>query len=181
MSADAYTETFETHKLPLLSPDEYETPYALNVHPVTGDVWITSNMSDRIFRFSPTTKTFVSHLLPTRVTWLRDLVFAKDGGDLLELVQPAGLRHRGRPRLLHLPLSRGRNRRELRLERTPMQTAIMYVVITLLGAEAERLPMTTRRNSRRAVARGRGGVCVRLHGGGRGRAAFFPRGRETGF
>ena len=26
-----------------------------------------------------------------------------------------------------------------------MQTAIMYVVITLLGAEAERLPMTTRR------------------------------------
>ncbi len=80
MKFDTRTETFETHKLPLLSPDEYETPYALNVHPVTGDVWITSNMSDRIFRFSPTTKTFVSYPLPTRVTWLRDLVFAKDGG-----------------------------------------------------------------------------------------------------
>ena len=25
-------------------------------------------------------KTFVSYPLPTRVTWLRDLVFAKDGG-----------------------------------------------------------------------------------------------------
>ena len=80
MKFDTRTDTFETHKLPLLSPDEYETPYALNVHPVTGDVWITSNMSDRIFRFSPTTKTFVSYPLPTRVTWLRDLVFAKDGG-----------------------------------------------------------------------------------------------------
>ena len=64
----------------MLSPNEYETPYALNVHPKTGDVWITSNMSDRIFRFTPSTKTFVSYPLPTRVTWLRDLVFAKDGG-----------------------------------------------------------------------------------------------------
>ena len=53
---------------------------AENVHPKTGDVWITSNMSDRIFRFTPSTKTFVSYPLPTRVTWLRDLVFAEDGG-----------------------------------------------------------------------------------------------------
>ena len=77
---DTRTETFETYKLPLLAPNEYEVPYALNVHPETGDVWITSNMTDRIFRFQLTTKTFVSYPLPTRVTWLRDLVFAKDGG-----------------------------------------------------------------------------------------------------
>jgi hypothetical protein len=37
-------------------------------------------MSDRIFRFDPRAKTFVSYAMPTRVTWLRDLVFAKDGG-----------------------------------------------------------------------------------------------------
>ncbi len=80
MKFDTRTETFETLKLPLLAPNEYETPYALNVHPKTGDVWITSNMSDRIFRFTPSTKTFVSYPLPMRVTWLRDLVFAKDGG-----------------------------------------------------------------------------------------------------
>ena len=80
MKFDTRAETFETWKLPLLSPNEYETPYALNVHPKTGDVWITSNMSDRIFRFTPSSKTFVSYPLPTRVTWLRDLVFAKDGG-----------------------------------------------------------------------------------------------------
>ena len=80
MKFDTRAGTFETWKLPLLSPNEYETPYALNVHPKTGDVWITSNMSDRIFRFTPSTKTFVSYPLPTRVTWLRDLVFAEDGG-----------------------------------------------------------------------------------------------------
>jgi virginiamycin B lyase len=80
MKFDTRTETFETLKLPLLAPNEYETPYALNIHPKTGDVWITSNMSDRIFRFTPSTKTFVSYPLPTRVTWLRDLVFARDGG-----------------------------------------------------------------------------------------------------
>jgi len=77
---DTRTEVFESYKLPLLAPNEYEVPYALNVHPQTGDVWITSNMSDRIFRFRPSTKAFVSYPLPMRVTWLRDLVFAKDGG-----------------------------------------------------------------------------------------------------
>ena len=80
MKFDTRTGRFETYKLPLLAHDEYEVPYALNVHPKTGDVWITSNMSDRMFRFDPKAKTFVSYPLPTRVTWLRDLVFAKDGG-----------------------------------------------------------------------------------------------------
>jgi streptogramin lyase len=77
---DTRTESFETYKLPLLAPNEYEVPYALNIHPETGEVWITSNMTDRIFRFQPSTKSFVSYPLPTRVTWLRDLVFTKDGG-----------------------------------------------------------------------------------------------------
>jgi len=70
---------FKTYPLPTLSPDEYETPYALNVHPQTGDVWMTSNMSDRILRFIPREERFISYPSPTRVTWLRDLVFTKDG------------------------------------------------------------------------------------------------------
>ncbi len=70
---------FKTYPLPTLSPDEYETPYALNVHPVTGEVWMTSNMSDRILRFIPKEERFVSYPSPTRVTWLRDLVFTEDG------------------------------------------------------------------------------------------------------
>ncbi len=80
MKFDPKTERFETFRLPLLAHNEYEVPYALNVQPATGDVWITSNMSDRIFRFRPQSRTFVTYPMPTRVTWLRDLVFTKDGG-----------------------------------------------------------------------------------------------------
>jgi virginiamycin B lyase len=76
---DPATGKFETYKLPVLAPGEYETPYALNVHPQTGEIWITSNMSDRVLRFDPKSKTFIAYPSPTRVTWLRDMVFTKDG------------------------------------------------------------------------------------------------------
>ena len=76
---DPVSRKFTRFKLPKLSPKEYETPYALNVHPKTGMVWITSNMSDRIFSFDPKSEQFTSYPLPTRVSYLRDLVFTKDG------------------------------------------------------------------------------------------------------
>ncbi|UCH28783.1 MAG: carboxypeptidase regulatory-like domain-containing protein [Myxococcales bacterium] len=76
---DPTTGEFKSYALPTLSPDEYETPYALNVHRPTGDVWLTSNMSDRILRFIPGEERFISYPSPTRVTWLRDLVFTNDG------------------------------------------------------------------------------------------------------
>lgn len=79
MRFDPATGAFDIHRLPVLAEGEYETPYALNVHPQTGDVWITSNLSDRVFRFDPATETFTSYPSPTRVTFLRDLVFAEDG------------------------------------------------------------------------------------------------------
>ena len=79
MRFDPATAQFENFKLPLLAANEYETPYALNIHPTTGEVWITSNMSDRVLRFNPTSKTFIAYPSPTRVTWLRDLVFTKEG------------------------------------------------------------------------------------------------------
>ena len=80
MKFDTKTQRFETFKLPLLAHNEYEVPYALAIHPKTQEVWITSNMSDRMFRFDPKAQTFVSYAMPTRVTWLRDLVFTQDGG-----------------------------------------------------------------------------------------------------
>ncbi len=80
MKMDTRSKRFDTYKLPLLAHNEYEVPYALNVHPTTGDVWVTSNMSDRMFRFDPKKKSFITYPMPTRVTWLRDLVFAQDGG-----------------------------------------------------------------------------------------------------
>ncbi len=79
MRYDPAENTFKTFKLPLLAKNEYEVPYALNVHHDTGDVWITSNMSDRWFRFVPETETFITYPSPTRVTWLRDWEFTSDG------------------------------------------------------------------------------------------------------
>ncbi|CBL47178.1 Conserved hypothetical protein [gamma proteobacterium HdN1] len=76
---DPKTKIFESIKLPLLAANEYETPYALNVHPSTGEIWITSNMSDRVLRFNPDSRTFIAYPSPTRVTWLRDMVFSKSG------------------------------------------------------------------------------------------------------
>ena len=78
MKFDTRTARFETFRLPLLAHNEYEVPYALAVHPTSGDVWITSNLSDRAFRFDPKTRQFVSYPLPTKVTWLRDWVFTQD-------------------------------------------------------------------------------------------------------
>jgi streptogramin lyase len=79
MAFDTAKQTFESMKLPLLAEGEYEIPYALNVHPVTGDVWITANNSDRVIRYVPATKTFQSYPSPTRVTVLRDMSFTRDG------------------------------------------------------------------------------------------------------
>lgn len=76
---DSQTHIFKNYALPTLAPNEYETPYALNVHPHTGEVWISSNLSDRIFRFFPASERFVSYPSPTRVSYLRDLVFTEDG------------------------------------------------------------------------------------------------------
>ena len=76
---DPETGVFKEFKLPKLAPNEYETPYALNVHPETGIVWITSNNSDRIFSFDPKIEEFVSYPLPTRSSFLRDIVFTSDG------------------------------------------------------------------------------------------------------
>lgn len=79
MSFDPKTEKFTTRKLPVLAAGEHEVPYALNVHPQTGDVWIAANNSDRILRYSPQADTFLAYPSPTRVTVLRDWAFTKDG------------------------------------------------------------------------------------------------------
>lgn len=79
MRFDPQTREFKIYDMPTLGDKEIETPYALNVHPETNDVWITSNTSDRIFRFDQKTETFSAYPSPTRVTYLRDLVFSKDG------------------------------------------------------------------------------------------------------
>jgi len=80
MRFDPKTKDFKLYELPTLAPGEYETPYALGIHPETQEIWITSNMSDRIFRFLPDEERFISYPSPTKVTFLRDIVFLEDGG-----------------------------------------------------------------------------------------------------
>jgi streptogramin lyase len=80
MKFDTATRRFTSYPMPVLDRDEFETPYAVNVEPHTGDVWVTSNLSDRMFRFNPQSEKWVAYPLPTRVTYLRDIVFMADGG-----------------------------------------------------------------------------------------------------
>ena len=80
MRFDPSTGDFKTFTLPSLAPGEYETPYAIGIHPKTQEIWITSNMSDRIFRFLPDEERFISYPSPTKVTFLREIVFMDDGG-----------------------------------------------------------------------------------------------------
>lgn len=103
MRFDPKTAAFETYKLPLLATAEYETPYALNVHPDTGEIWITSNMSDRRVAVRSTRQ----DLRRVPEPYARDLA-ARHGlhqgrSGLLELIQPPRVRHRGRPGRLLLP------------------------------------------------------------------------------
>jgi len=79
MRFDPNTKAFENIALPLLSEDEYEVPYALNVHEQSGDIWIAANNSDRVLRYIPGEKRFVSYPMPARVVWFRDFEFTEDG------------------------------------------------------------------------------------------------------
>ena len=70
---------YTTYKMPRLSPDESEAPYALAVDPRRQDVWITSNMSDRLFRFIPKEQRFIAYRMPTRGFYSREFFFPADG------------------------------------------------------------------------------------------------------
>jgi len=76
---DTQAMKYTTYKMPRLSPDESEAPYALAVDPRRQDVWITSNMSDRLFRFLPKEGRFITYRLPTRGTYTREFFFPADG------------------------------------------------------------------------------------------------------
>lgn len=78
MRFDPATKQFESIALPLLAPNEFELPYALNVDK-RGDVWIATNNSDRITRYIQKEKRFVMYPMPQRVIWFRDFEFTQDG------------------------------------------------------------------------------------------------------
>lgn len=76
---DTQTMKYTTYPIPALAENEIEAPYAVGVHPDTQEVWITANMSDRMFRFLPKEERFIAYPLPTRGTYLRDIIFTPQG------------------------------------------------------------------------------------------------------
>lgn len=78
-SLDTKTMQYKTYRIPALSGNEVEAPYAVAVDPRTQDVWVTSNLSDRAFRFIPKSGRFIAYPLPTRGTYFRDIIFPAAG------------------------------------------------------------------------------------------------------
>lgn len=79
VALDTATMKYRSYTIPVLSEGEVEAPYAVGIHPRTQEVWITANMSDRMFRFIPKDERFISYPLPTRGIFLRDVIFTPDG------------------------------------------------------------------------------------------------------
>jgi virginiamycin B lyase len=76
---DTRTMQYTTYDMPRLSPGESEAPYAVAVDPRRQEVWITANMSDRLFRFLPDEERFITYPLPTQGTYTREFFFPADG------------------------------------------------------------------------------------------------------
>lgn len=69
----------EVYALPEFAEGYPPAPYALGVHPQTGDVWVNENMTDRIYRFISEEERFVVYPVPLSGTYTRDFSFTEDG------------------------------------------------------------------------------------------------------
>ena len=69
----------EVYPMPEFAPGFRPAPYALGVHPDTGDIWINENMTDRVYRFIPAEERFVVYPVPLTGTYTRDVDFTADG------------------------------------------------------------------------------------------------------
>jgi streptogramin lyase len=73
---DPSTEKWTVYDLP---NKENQFPYALNIHPQTGDIWICGTTNDSMFRFIPSTEELIEYPMPSRVTYTREIEFGDDG------------------------------------------------------------------------------------------------------
>ncbi|MDE0420202.1 MAG: carboxypeptidase regulatory-like domain-containing protein [Gammaproteobacteria bacterium] len=69
----------KVYPMPEFAPGFRPAPYALGVHPDTGDIWINENMTDRIYRFIPAEERYVVYPVPLSGTYTRDMDFTADG------------------------------------------------------------------------------------------------------
>ncbi len=73
---DPTSEKWTVYDLP---NKENQFPYALHIHPQTGDVWICGTTNDSMFRFIPSTEELIEYPMPSRVTYTREIEFGDDG------------------------------------------------------------------------------------------------------
>lgn len=76
---DPKTMKSEVYALPQFVKGEIPAPYALAVHPTTGDVWVNDTMSDVLWRFLPGEKRFIAYPMFLKGTYTRDVSFTKEG------------------------------------------------------------------------------------------------------
>jgi len=102
MKFNTKTLTFEkNYPLPTLADGEYETPYALAVHPKTQEIWMSANLSDRTLRFDPKSESFAAYPSPTRVMFARDFIFLPSGDVCTSNSNlPAAAIEGGRPKIV---------------------------------------------------------------------------------
>ncbi|MDA1073808.1 MAG: carboxypeptidase regulatory-like domain-containing protein [Proteobacteria bacterium] len=75
--ADGFTS--KVYVMPEFADGYRPAPYALGVHPLTQDIWLNENMTDRIYRFIPKEERFIAYPVPLSGTYTRDMTFAADG------------------------------------------------------------------------------------------------------
>ena len=76
---DVRTMKSEVYPLPQFVKGEVPTPYALAVHPVSGDIWVNDTMLDVVWRFIPREKRFVAYPMVLKGTYTRDFTFTSEG------------------------------------------------------------------------------------------------------
>ncbi len=75
----SFDETLEEWGIYDLPNGKNSMPYALNIHPKTGDIWICGTGSDSMLKFNPKTQEFTEYRMPTRVTYTREIEFDDEG------------------------------------------------------------------------------------------------------
>lgn len=75
----SYNPATDQWKVYPLPGEGHEIPYALNVHPKTGDVWICGTGSDTMMRFEPKTEKLTVYRMPSYVTFTREIEFDAAG------------------------------------------------------------------------------------------------------
>ncbi len=105
---DTQTMQYTTYDMPRLSPGESEAPYAVAVDPRRQEVWITANMSDRLFRFLPGEERFVTYPCADARHVHARVLLPRRRPRLLALESPAAGARRDRRRHGHDSLRRSR-------------------------------------------------------------------------